>query len=170
MSFNDSYSRAVHARNLKSTPETTYSDTDTLSAAGLAAKHEPLGIALSRVFAAGGGVTEAVEAMAVAVYDRSRYTNNHARHRITELQARDLAKAVMAWYRFGSCQPCGGIGYSRTKDTPSLGSRCNHCGGLGRIPFTKQFQHQHRELASWLQDNIGLTLSRAIQLAEQKRA
>lgn len=167
--FNESYSRAIHATSLKSVPESTFSATDTLGAAGLAARHEGLGIALSRVFHGGGGTTEAVEAMAEAVFDRSRYISRHTNYRLTEVQARDLARSVFAWYRHGTCQPCGGIGYTRIKDTPSLGSRCHYCDGTGRLIFVKMFQHRHRELAEWLQDSIGLALSRASQLAEIKR-
>ena len=165
MKILDRYNTAIHAKSLKSHADTTWSDTDVLGAAGLAARHEPLGIELARMLS-GGGASGVLSILAIDAYERGFRT----KQRITAVQARDIAKAVIAWYRFGTCQPCGGTGFKRIKDTPSLGDECTHCKGTGRIPFDKQFQVEHREIAQWLHDQIGKTQARAGQLAMQKIA
>jgi len=165
MKILDRYNTAIHATSLKSESDTTWSDADVLGAAGLAAQHEALGIALARMLA-GGGRSDVVQIMASEVYERSF----RIKARITHIQAGDIAKAVLAWYSHGTCQPCGGTGFARIKDTPSLGDECRHCGGTGRIPFDQQFRHEHRELAQWLHDQIGATQARAGRLAMEKIA
>ena len=163
MKLLDRYNTAVHASNLKSEANTTWSDADVIGAAGLAARQEPLGIALARMLA-GGGQGEVLRILTYEAYERGF----RIKQRVTLVQALDLAKAVLAWYRHGTCQPCGGIGLMRIKDTPSLGGECQHCAGTGRIPFDKQFQHERRELARWLHDEIGRSQARAGQQAMRK--
>jgi hypothetical protein len=165
MKILDRYNTAVHASSLKSEATTTWADADVLGAAGLAARHEALGIALARMLA-GGGRSDVVRIMATEVFERSF----RIKARVTLLQAEDIAKAVLAWYSHGTCQPCGGTGFARIKDTPSLGDECQHCGGTGRTPFDQQFRHEHRDLARWLQDQIGATQARAGRLAMTKIA
>ena len=161
----DRYHTAVHATSLKSEPTTTWSDTDVLGAAGLAARVEPLGIELARMLA-GGGAGGVISILAKEAYVRSHIISK----RVTVTQAENIAKAVLAWYRHGTCQPCGGTGFKRIKDTPSLGDECSHCEGTGRIPFEKQFQHEHREIARYLHDEIGTAQSKAGRMAMLKIA
>lgn len=165
MKILERYNTAVHASNLKSETTTTWSDADVIGAAGLAARHEALGVALARMLA-GGGRSDVVAIMAYEVFERG----HRVKARVTQVQAEDIAKAVLAWYSHGTCQPCGGTGFVRIKDTPSLGDECQHCGGTGRIPFDRQFQHEHRDLARWLHDQIGATQARAGRLAMTKIA
>lgn len=165
MKILDRYNTAIHATSLKSEAPTTWSDADVLGAAGLAARHEPLGIALARMLA-GGAQTDVVAILTTEAYERGF----RIKHRVTMVQAGDMAKAVLAWYRHGTCQPCGGTGFKRIKDTPSLGDECSHCNGTGRIPFERQFRHEDRDLARWLHDQISRTQARAGQLAMQKIA
>jgi hypothetical protein len=143
------YASSVHATSLKSDPSTYMSDTDVLGAMGLAAKHEPLGVALARLLS-GGGAASAIDTMAWMAFDRSK---KH-KFRVTELQAGDIAKAVLAWYRFGTCQPCGGTGFKRIANTPVNGDECNHCAGTGKIPFDRQFAADVLPLAQWLSSEI----------------
>ncbi len=165
MKIIDRYNTAIHATSLKSQAETTWSDTDVLGAAGLAARHEELGIDLMRMLA-GGGQVGVITTLTNEAYERGF----RIKQRVTMVQAGDIAKAVLAWYRHGTCQPCGGTGFARIADTPSLGDECQHCHGTGRIPFDSQFQHEHRAIAQWLHDQIGKTQARAGQLAMQKIA
>ena len=66
------YASAVHATSLKSDPATYMSDTDVLGAMGLAAKHEPLGAALTRLLS-GGGSSDAIDVLSDMVFKRARY-------------------------------------------------------------------------------------------------
>lgn len=149
MKILDRYASAVHAKSLKSDPRTAWSDTDVLGAAGYAAKHQPLGIALARMLS-GGGTSSVIEVMTDHVFERSF----KVKCRVTELQARDIATAVLSWYRFGTCQPCGGTGYKLIPGTPSLGDECPRCRGTGKIDFDAQFRDDWLGLAKWLAGEI----------------
>jgi len=149
MRITERYASAVHATSLKSDPATYLSNTDVLGAMGLASRYEPLGAALARLLS-GGGAASAIDTLTSMAFDRSR---KH-KFRITELQAGDIAKAVLAWYRFGTCQPCGGTGFKRIAGTPVNGDECNHCGGTGKIPFDRQFSADVLPLAQWLSSEI----------------
>lgn len=161
MRLTERYSTAIHATSLTSDPSTYMSDTDVLGAMGLASKHEPLGAAIARLLS-GGGAASAIDTMAEDVYIRSQ---NIKGHRLTRMHARDLAKAVLAWYRFGTCQPCGGTGYKRIANTPVNGDECNHCGGTGKIPFDSQFSIELLPLAQWLSSQIDRCQAEAGRLA-----
>jgi hypothetical protein len=73
---------------------------------------------------------------------------------LSRVQADDLSKAVLGWYRHGICQPCGGTGYQIIPGTPALGDQCTHCHGTGRLDFDRQFREDVRELARWLSAEI----------------
>jgi len=144
------YTTAVNSSNLAVDPRTTWSDTDVLGAAGYAAKREPLGIALTRMFS-GGKVYPVVLILAELCWGRSR----HLRIKISRVQAEDISKAVLSWHRDGTCQPCGGTGYQRIAGTPALSEHnCTHCQGAGRIPFDAQFPEAVRGLAGWLSGEV----------------
>jgi len=162
MKFKDNYANAVNAKSLKPGALAV----DVLGAMGWAAKTEPLGAALARVFASGGGATQVLEIMSEEAYRRAKYI----RQGMTRVQADRLSEAVLAWYRHGTCQTCGGVGFTRIADTPSLGSRCNRCEGTGRLPFARNFKHEHREVAEWLRDSIERCVANATQTAEKKIA
>lgn len=149
MRITERYASAVHATSLKSDPATYMSDTDVLGAMGKASTHQPIGVALAR-FLYNGGAASVIESMTHAALERSY----RQKPRITESQARDLAQAVLAWYRFGTCQPCGGTGFKRIANTPVNGDECNHCDGTGKIPFDRQFSAELLPLAQWLSSQI----------------
>lgn len=165
MKILDIYNTAIHATNLKSKPETTWSPTDVLAAAGLAARYEPLGIALARMLS-GGGKGQVVEILTHEGYHYSHKIKN----RVTWLQAEDISKAVLAWYSHGTCKQCDGLGLVKIEDTPSLGAQCKSCEGQGKIDFDKQFRHEWRPIARWLHDQIGKAQARAGQEAMKKIA
>ena len=149
MKLLERYSVAVHSDNLAVEEGTTWSDTDVLGAAGLAARHEGLGVALTRLFA-GGKVQDVVDILSELAFKRARTL----KVKVSQVQAQDLATAVLGWYRHGTCKPCGGVGYQRIAGTPKLGDQCGHCGGTGRLPFDKEFRGETRELARWLSGEI----------------
>ena len=139
------YSAAVNSDNLSSDARSTWSDSDVLGAAGLAGKHEPLGLALTRLFA-DGKPDQVVAILTDMAFRRARTLQV----KLSQGQAGDLSRAVLGWYRHGTCQPCGGTGFQRVPGTPALGDQCHHCGGTGRVPFDSQFRGEWLELARWL--------------------
>ncbi len=149
MKIIERYSAAVNSDNLSSDPRSTWGDSDVLGAAGLAARYEPLGVALTRLFA--DGKTEAV---IVILSDMAFRRARTLKVRLSDVELTDLSKAVLGWYRHGICQPCGGTGYQLIPGTPALGDECHHCRGAGRLSFDSQFHAEVRELARWLSGEI----------------
>lgn len=143
------YSAAVNSGDLSVNPDTRWSDTDVLGAAGLAGRYEPLGVALTRLFA-DGKPEPTVTILTEMAFKRARTV----KVKLSLLQANDLAKAVLGYYRHGTCQPCGGTGYNVIPGTPVQGDECPRCRATGRMPFDPQFQHETRELARWLSGEI----------------
>ena len=112
MRITDRYASAIHSSHLKSTPDTTYSDTDVLGAMGLADREltnagHALSVALERLFmgdnAAAGYIVSVMANML-----RNKAPSMHLT--ITVVQATDIARACLAWHRDGVCKPCGGHG------------------------------------------------------------
>lgn len=149
MKFPDRYSSAVNSRNLSVNPDTRWSDTDVLAAAGLAARYEPLGLALTRLFA-DGKAESTIAILADMAFKRARTKQI----KMSRVQAQDLSVKVLAWYRFGTCQPCGGIGALVIPGTPVQGETCPHCRGTGKRDFDREFQADVLSLARWLSVEI----------------
>ena len=156
MKILERYASAVNTKSLKHDERTTWADVDVLGAAGLAAKHQPLGIALARMLS-GGKPNEVIETMSFMTWDRGY----KIRCRVTELQARDIATAVLSWYRHGTCQTCGGTGYRIIVGTPSLGDECPKCDGTGKIDFDSNFRQEWVSLARWLSGEIDKSIAQA---------
>ncbi len=159
------YSSAVNSGSLAVDARTTWSDSDVLGAAGLAARHVPLGLALQRLFA--DGKPEPVASMLADMAFRRART---LRVKLSQVQAADLARAVLGWYRHGTCKPCGGTGYKVIPGTPALGDQCPHCAGTGRMAFDRQFPEDKRELARWLSVEIDRSQAEAGRAAMAKLA
>lgn len=149
MKIIERYSAAVNSDNLVIDPRSTWADTDVLGAAGLAAKAEPLGIALTRLFA-DGKAEPVVVILSEMAFKRARTLQV----RLSRVQADDLSKSVLAWYRHGICKPCGGVGYRIIPGTPKLGDECPDCRGTGRRLFDEEFRGELYELARWLSGEI----------------
>jgi hypothetical protein len=131
------YSAAVNSDNLTVDERTTLSDTDVLGGAGLAAKSEPLGIAIVRLLA-DGKPGPAIAILAEMVFKRARTL----RVKFSQVQADDLSRAVLGWYRHGTCWPCGGTGFQTIPDTPVQGDECPHCKGSGKLNFDRMFDRE----------------------------
>lgn len=165
MRISERYACAVHATSLTSDPSTYLSNTDVLGAMGLAAKQHPLGAALTRLLE-GGGSGDAIDALATMICKRARTEKVI----ITALGAQDMAKAVLAWHRHGTCPPCGGTGYSRIENTPVNGDQCTHCHGTRKIPLESNFGPALRGLAHWASSEIEYHIARAGDAAMRKLA
>jgi hypothetical protein len=143
------YSAAVNSGDLSVNPDTRWSDTDVLGATGLAGRYEPLGVALTRLFA--DGKPESVLALLTDLaFKRSRTLGV----RFSRLEAIELSQAVLGWYRFGTCQPCGGTGYMVIQGTPIQGDECEHCRSTGKVDFDSRFPAAWLGLARWLSGEI----------------
>lgn len=165
MRITERYASAVHATSLKSDPETYMSDTDVLGAMGLAAKHEPLGAALTRLLS-GGGSSDAIDVLSDMVFKRARYE----RVKLGAVGARDVAIAVIAWHRHSTCQHCGGRGYVLIPGAPVNGETCPHCSGLGRVGLESNFAPALRELARWASSQIDYSIASAAHEAMRRIA
>ena len=149
MFFLERLASAVHTSNLKSDPRTSYSDSDVIGAAGLAAKYEPVGIALAH-FLSGGSAGGVIEELSGVVFRRARTLKIKIKREKTSA----VATAVLGWYRYGKCQPCGGTGYRTIPGTPMQGDECSHCQGTTHIPFEPNFRQEWQPLARWLHAEI----------------
>jgi hypothetical protein len=147
--FQDRYSSAVRSANLKSQPGTTRSDADILGAAGIAAKRSPLAIALLRLFAGDNHASrDIVLQLAQMLVGKAWHAK---RFSLPRTEAEDIAKAVLAWHRDGTCRPCGGHGYTAVEGAPTISDhQCPVCRGTGRMPFDRHFKGSQLDLAQWL--------------------
>ena len=154
------YFSAVRSSNLRSIERTTRSDSDVVGAVGLAAKREPLGAALMRLFTgdnnAAHAVIDALTQKLVAHFPVS----------LRESEARTVATGVLAWNRANVCPACHGSGYEVIPGTPSLSDKeCRACRGTGKTLFQKQFHRDKLKFADWAQVQIEMAQSRAGQEA-----
>jgi len=160
MKISDRYSSAVHSSNLKSKPETTFSDADVLGAAALAGKAErtlpdgtvvrgaPLGIALMRLLSGDNSASrEIVSILASSAKGKAKRDGMSLKW----VQCEDIGRSVLAWFRDGVCRPCGGHGYLLMQGAPSLSEHaCPACRGTRKVPFDTHFSLETVLLARWL--------------------
>lgn len=154
------YFSAVRSSNLRSIERTTRSDSDVVGAVGLAAKREPLGAALMRLFTGDNG------AISHIVWVLENKLIEHFAGQISVAQARDVAARVLEWNRNSVCTSCNGSGYEVIPGTPSLSDHeCKSCRGTGKRLFQKQFHRDKLKFADWAQVQIEMAQSRAGQEA-----
>ena len=148
MRITDRYASAVNSHSLTVDPRTTMSDTDVLAAMGWASRQVPMAVALERLFA---GDSTAANVIAAILAQQALEYSFRIETKISRLQCADMAKACLAWYRDGTCKPCGGHGYLLAPGAPMLSERaCPTCAGMGKIILETQFPEAHRELVRWM--------------------
>ena len=165
MKIVERYASAVRSSNLRSKEATTYSDPDVVGAFGLAAKTEPLGAALHRLFT---GDNRAAQAVIDALADKltSRFAGS-----LTESEARSVAAHTLNWNRDKVCPFCKGRGSDLIQGSPTLSDReCKHCRGTGQKLFEKQFHRDKLKFADWAQMQIDIALPAAGQAAMKSLA
>lgn len=146
----DRYASAIHSANLKSSEPTTYSDADVLGAVGLASRRQSVAMAacLQRILS--GDSRQAgpmVRLMAELAWGKAAALKVKVRRQ----EADDIARAVLAWYRNGTCKSCGGHGFKLIPGTLTIGeSECDVCRGTRKIPFDRHFRGDRLTLARWL--------------------
>lgn len=122
--------------------------TSVVGAVGFAGKRAPLAAALLRLFVGdNGSARDIVHIMAGMLVGKAYRLG----HEIARVQAEDMARAVLAWHRDGTCKHCGGHGFLKLDGAPGLSDQqCQHCRGSGRIIFDREFAMDRLELARWL--------------------
>lgn len=146
--FCDRYASAVHSGDLGPKPETSLGDVDFLGAAGIAARRHPLALALQRLFSGDNrAATEIVSLLGAMAHGKA----HKMRIRLTEAEAEDMARSVLAWHRDGVCKACNGHGRLPVPGAPAISkTECKACAGGGRIIFEHCFTWTRRDLARWL--------------------
>lgn len=170
MAITDRYASAVHSSNLKQTSELNKlddqgqsSDVDVLGAFGIADRRlsegmdhtgkptydkHPLSVPLERLFA---GDSAAAGVIVSLLIDIIRGKANAMRVDLTAVQAKDMARVTLGWFRNNACGVCGGHGFKIIPGTKTLGdSKCQPCEGSGKIPLERGFRHNQRELVRWV--------------------
>lgn len=150
MKFDDRYSTAIRSSNLRSEAKTLHSSADILGAAGKASKRHPLALALLRLFCSSDNQTvgEVVDIMtSMAVGKAYRLHDEIGRE-----AASILSRLVLDWYRDPACKQCGGHGFKRMANAPTLSDQsCGICSSTpGRRNFEAMFPSNRLELAKWL--------------------
>lgn len=160
MSIADRYSSAVRSSNLRSQASTQRSDSDVLGAAGLAGKRgRAIGVALMRLLTGGDNkaAPELVRLMAESVLARALSTTGVAMPRH---EARDIAQAVLDWFRDNACRACGGHGFRFVGGQLGEGrvvktsTRCPVCRGTCKRKIDPKRVHKHEAMARWLAASI----------------
>ena len=168
------YASAVHSSNLKHTSElnkleeqSQSSDADVLGAMGIADRRlsegldhtgkstfdkHPLSVPLERLFAGDSSVGHDIVRLLV---DPIMGKANAMRISLTPVQAKDMARITLGWYRDSACKVCGGHGFKIIPGTKTLGdSKCQPCEGTGKIPLERGFRHNQRELVRWVMTQL----------------
>lgn len=156
MSLHDRYASAVHSGNLKpqkdsmggADPARTASKLDIVGAYGLMGRKHRLAGALCRLLLGGDNqaARDVVQELAAVIEGRAYRTGVQ----VTRLQAEDMGRMVLAWFRDGTCKHCGGLGYEKVPGVPALsGNACKHCDPRhpGKVPFAAAFAMERLELA-----------------------
>lgn len=144
------YASAIHSSNLASKPDTVFSDSDVVGAAGLAGKDKDnvLAMALARLFY---GDNTAAHHLVRVLTDMAFGKARAIGVKLRRPQAVDMARAILAWHRDGYCRPCGGHGFALIPGTRTVGgTSCRSCRGVGKVPFDTQFTLERLTVARWL--------------------
>ncbi len=159
MSIADRYSSAVRSSNLRSQASTQRSDSDVLGGAGFAGgRGKAIGVALMRLLQGGDkkAAPELVRLMAEAAANHASRVGAD----VHEHEARDIAQAVLDWFRDNACRACGGHGFRFVGGQLGEGrvvktsTRCPVCRGTGKRQIDPKRVHKHEALARWLAASI----------------
>ena len=168
MGIVDRYTTAASTSNLRSKPDTVYSDSDVLGAVGLAGKEwrtrpdgskyrgNPLGMAMMRLFTCADDSAPATKRQIVKMTARmvqSKSESEGDKLRWPECEA--MAIVVLTWVTDGTCRPCGGHGRTLIEGTRTIGDHaCPSCRGSGRVQFGSKLPLERLLLAQWLLNKI----------------
>lgn len=162
MLIKDRYSSAIRSSNLRAKSDVAMGDVDVLGAYGIADRRlsagedhfsrHPLAVPLERMFL---GDRSAAADVIGHLTGSIRGKAQALRIRMTELQAADMARVALGWFRQPSCQVCGGHGFKIIHGTKTLGdSRCRPCNGSGKVQLEQAFRVEQRELVRWVMASL----------------
>lgn len=165
MRISDRYASAVRSSRLVIDPLTTYSDTDTLGAYGIADRRltstsHSLAVALARLFTGAGSSQEIMLELCRMLQGKSR----HMGLKLSRTQAIEVAAACLAWHKDSACKPCGGHGFLVMPGMPVMSDkRCPVCRGDGRRTreFERSLRPEWRDIAGWLIAEMESEMGRA---------
>lgn len=167
--FDERYSAAIRTSSLKSIERTTRSASDLCAAAAFASvpnvvtgrRGHPLAMALERLFVGDGRAARSIVAI-LADSACNKAAELRIKPTFSRVRAVDIARAVLAWHRDGRCKACGGHGFVRMANAPSLSDvACGACKGTARIDFDGQFRGEDAIIAHWLLSEVQRELSEA---------
>jgi hypothetical protein len=119
-----------------------------VGAVAFAGLKAPLACALLRLFV---GDNKAAKDIVQLLANMAVGKAYRLRREIGRVEAEDMARAVLAWHRDGTCHVCDGIGVMKMEGVPVLsGHKCAACHGTGKRPFEQDFSSKRIELAKWL--------------------
>ena len=175
MAIIDRYASAVRSSNLKHTSEldksadeeSPVSDADVIGAMGIADRRlsegldgkgnpiyekHPLSVPLERLFTGdNAAAAEIVRILTDIVRGKALAMRIH----LTPVQAKDMARATLGWFRHNACKVCGGHGFKIIPGTKTLGdSRCHPCNGTGKVQLEMAFRAEQRELVRWVMTKL----------------
>lgn len=144
MKIGERYSTARNTSNLKSAPRTTFSASDVLGAAGMAGQEQEVAMMLWEV----AFKSKTKSKMALVERLTSQLTVFMLRAGMKG-DPRKITMEVVAWWLYGTCMPCGGLGYEKAPGTPSLTDRlCKACRGHKKVKLPRTEPHD------WLHDRM----------------
>lgn len=164
MGIVDRYTTAASTSNLRSKPDTVYSDSDVLGAVGYAGKEwrtrpdgskyrgNPLGMAMMRLFTCTDDSAPATKRQIVKMTARMVQSKSESEgDKLKWPECEAMAIVVLTWVTDGTCRPCGGHGRTLIEGTRTIGDHaCPSCRGTGRLPFDAKFSLERLHLARWL--------------------
>jgi hypothetical protein len=162
MTIIDRYASAIRTSNMDSRAnpdETIIEDADVIGAAGFASKDHPLAMALTRLLS---GDNHAADHIVTILADLAQGKARFLKLAVGRTIAVDMARAVLAWHRHGTCTACGGHGFELIPGAPAVSAtQCSVCDGTRKMPFGREFPAPIRVVAFWLLAEVEREQSRA---------
>jgi len=139
MLIQERYNSARASSSLKVVETTRYAPTDILIAAGLTAQECEVAMLVWDVEARGKHKSKQDLINELA---RMLQRANELKKISFKGDCHTIAKEVIAWRLYGTCQPCSGLGYQLILGTPVLSDvLCKHCHGTGKIALPRGSGH-----------------------------
>jgi len=156
-SMQERYFGARTTSDLRLTPDRIGS-ADVLIAAGIVAKRserKSVALAVWGVLVSDHmtGANEVAEMMGRWLRKRSFARDGKT---MPELAAKDVAMAVLKWWRHPACLTCGGHGHPLIPNSPVIDEsrECPACLGSGHIPLNRLVRTEYVDDAYWLSGEI----------------
>lgn len=177
------YATAVSHGSVGSNPRTSMSGGDVVAAMGIADREltegkvrrrdpetrkvyeesirpAPLAVSLERLLT--GGDNRVISVIIATLTDMAWREGRAQDVKVTRQDANNMARIVLAWFRYGTCTPCGGHGFDLIPGTKTHGKyACRACKGSGKRPLLKEFRVPLRPIVAWLEAEISREAGRA---------